>query len=199
MKQLFTLLFLVLSVQAIADDILIIKSGGSTVMVPGFRTYASNGYVASEKNIELLKQVKSTISFVKPITLSSASPGNASLICRVSYPVYAPRKIPFELFIEDAVNTEIEQAGLMATDSSHTIKGHLDEFDFSSFGSGKWTIQATFSAEGKEPLTVKQDYAYPVSGGAVAACGEVANALVPAVQEFLYALYSNPRFVDLSR
>lgn len=199
MKQLFILLFLTVSVQAIANDIFIIKPSGSTVMVPGFRTYASNGYVPAEKNIELLKQVKSTISFVKPITLSSASPGNASLFCRVSYPVYAPRKIPFESFIEDALNTEIAQAGLMATDSSHTIKGRLDEFDFSSFGSGKWTIQVTFSIEGKDPLTVKHEYSYPVSGGAVAACGEVTNALVPAIQEFLYALYSNPRFVDLSR
>lgn len=167
--------------------------------MPGFRTYFSNVYVSPEKNLEVLKQIKSAVTFINPISFSSASPSGPALVCRMSYPIYAPGKMPFEAFIEGALNAELNQAELIKPDALSQIKGQLDAIDFSSFGSGKWTIQATFTAEGKEPLTVKHEYAYPVSGGAVRACGEVTNALVPAIQEFLYVLYSHPGFVDLAK
>ena len=197
-KQLFTFLSLLLSVQAIASDILIYKPSGS-IVVPGFHTYFSNVYVPPVKNIELLKQIKSDVAFVNPISFTSDSPSGTALVCRMSYPIYAPGKIPFESFIEGALNTELNQAGLINPDATSPIKGRLDAIDFNSFGSGKWTIHATFSVEGKEPLIIKHEYTYPVSGGAVRACGEVTTALVPAIQEFLYVLYSDPGFVGLAK
>ena len=75
----------------------------------------------------------------------------------------------------------------------------LDEFDFSSFGTGKWTIQATLSAEGKSPLVVKNEYTYPVSVGAVPGCKDVMNALVPGIEAFLFTLYSDPRFDEFAQ
>lgn len=197
-KQFITFLSLVFAVQASANDILIYKPSGA-IVVPGFRNYFSGIYIPPEKNIDLLKQIKNIVPFINPVSFSTESPVNASLICRMSYPVYAPGKIPFESFIEGALNTELIQAGLMKSNAQSQIQGRLDAIDFSSFGSGKWTIQATFSAEGKAPLTLKHEYAYPVSGGAVKACSEVTNALVPAIQDFLYVLYSHPGFTDLAK
>ena len=152
----FAFLSLVFSVQVAASDILIYKPSGS-IVVPGFQTYFSNVYVPPVKNLELLKQIKSAVTFVNPISFTSESASGSALICRMSYPIYAPGKIPFESFIEGALYTELNQAELLKPDASSQIKGRLDAIDFSSFGSGKWTIQATFSAEGKEPLTVKHE------------------------------------------
>lgn len=195
-KRFLTFLSFVFAVQASANDILIYKPNGS-VVVPGYRTYFSNVYVPTEKNLEVLMRIKQAVTFVNPISFTSESSSGSALVCRMSYPIYAPGKISFESFIEGALYTELNKAMLLKPDASLQIKGRLDAIDFSSFGSGKWTVQATFSAEGKEPLTVKHEYAYPISGGAVRACGEVTSALVPAIQEFLYALYSHPGFVDL--
>jgi hypothetical protein len=69
--------------------------------------------------------------------------------------------------------------------------------DFSSFGTGKWTIEAKFGVEGKEPITVKHVHTYSVSMGAVNGCGDVSRALVPALQGFLMAVYSDAGFKAL--
>ena len=44
---------------------------------------------------------------------------------------------------------------------------------------------------------VKNEYSYPVSGGAVAGCADVTKALAAGVESFLNKLYSDPRFGEL--
>lgn len=58
-------------------------------------------------------------------------------------------------------------------------------------------MRATLTVQGKEPLTVKYVHSYSVSAGAVAGCTDVTNAMVPAIESFLHALYADARFLDL--
>jgi len=200
MKALLVLLSLLsLSLSVAAGDIEIARPGRGAIMVPGFRTYAANGYAPSYQNLDVLKELRNKIAPLKPITFTSI-PGQANfLLCRASFPVYAPNKTSFPSFVEGALNMELAQAGLITEDAARGIQGRLDDIDFSSFGSGKWTLRATFSVEGKEPVTIKHEFAFSVSAGAVAGCTDVTNALTPAVEGLLLALYSDPRFIGLAQ
>ena len=126
-----------------------------------------------------------------------ASKNNAAvLMCRMSFPVYGPGKTPFASLLEAAANLELAESGLAAPDAPRA-QATLEEFDFSSFGGGKWTMRATLTLSGKEPLTVRYVHPYSVSAGAVAGCTDVTNAMVPAIESFLHALYADARFLDL--
>ena len=130
------------------------------------------------------------------IVFDTTKNSNSMLICRGSYPVYAPNKTPFATLLEAAANIELSFVGL-ATRDAPTIQATLNEFDFSSLGDGKWEIDATFVAEGKDPISVKSVYEYPVSIAAASSCGDVTNAMPAGIEAFLNKLYSDPRFQEL--
>jgi hypothetical protein len=197
MKSLLGLLALAASFLAgAADNEVLYLPGGKTLVVPAFRIYIATGYTPSERNLERLKELKANATAPRLVTFDPAKNNKNMLLCRGSFPVYAPNKTPFASLIEAALNLELTGSGLSPPDAPR-IQGTLDEFDFSSFGGGKWKISATFSVEGKAPVVIKQEYSYPVSAGAVGGCGDVMNALVPGIESFLLKLYSDPRFVDL--
>ena len=128
---------------------------------------------------------------------SDASKNNAALLmCRMSYPVYGPGKTPFASLLEAAANLELAGSGLSVPDAPR-VQATLDEFDFSSVGGGKWTLRTTLRSPDRDPLTVQHVHTYPVSAGAVAGCNDVTNAMVPAIESFLHALYADARFVEL--
>ncbi len=166
-----------------------------TIAIPGFRSYVASGYTPSARNIELIKEMKAKAPALRLLKFDLAKNNKDMLLCRASFPVYGPNKTPFASLVEAAANLELVEAGLAAQDAT-TVQATLDEFDFSSFGTGKWTLRATLTAAGKPPLVVSHEYSYPVSGGAVAGCTDVTNALVPGIEAFLYALYSDPRFIE---
>jgi hypothetical protein len=185
---------------AAADNELIFLPGGRALSVPGFRMYIATGYTPSERNIELLKEMKAKTPSLKLVAFDSTKNNTNMILCRGSFPVYGPNKTPFASLVEAAVNMELAGSGLSAPDAPR-IQATLDEFDFSSFGTGKWIIRATLSAEGKAPLVVKHEYAYPLSltGGAVGSCNAVVDALVPGIESFLHTLYSDSRFVEIAQ
>ena len=166
-----------------------------TISIPGFRSYVASGYTPSARNIEFIKEMKAKAPALRLLKFDLTKNNKDMLLCRASFPVYGPNKTPFASLVEAAANLELVESGLAAQDSP-TIQATLDEFDFSSFGTGKWTLRATLTANGKPPLVVSHETTYPVSGGAVAGCTDVTRALVPGIEAFLYALYTDPRFVE---
>jgi hypothetical protein len=200
MKRILTLFALAASLPApvTADTDIMYLPGGRMLAIPAFRTYIATGYTPSEKNIELLKELRAKGPSLKLVTFDTAKNNKNMLLCRGSFPVYGPNKTPFASLVEAAANMELAGSGL-ATPEAARMQATLDEFDFSSFGTGKWTIRATLAAEGKSPLVVEHEYTYPVSAGAVAGCGDVMKALVPGIESFLYKLYSDPRFVEFAQ
>ena len=197
MRSLLGLLALAASfVSQAADNEVLYLPGGKTLVVPAFRIYIATGYTPSERNLERLKELKVNATVPRLVTFDTTKNNKSMLLCRGSFPVYGPNRTPFASLIEAALNLELTGSGLSAPDAPR-ILGTLDEFDFSSFGSGKWMIGATFSVDGKPPVVIRQEYSYPVSAGAVGGCGDVMNALVPGIESFLLKLYSDPRFLDL--
>ncbi len=168
----------------------------TTIYIPGFQTYMASGYAPSPRNVERLAALNAAPASLRLIGFDAAMNNKNMLVCRASYPVYGPNKTPFATLLEAASNMELAEAGLAAADAPR-VHATLDEFDFASFGVGKWMISATFVVDGKAPLVVKNEYSYPVSGGAVAGCADVTKALAAGVESFLNKLYSDPRFGEL--
>lgn len=198
LKYFLTALLTLVCAQATASGFIVYPRGFSNpgTYIPGLHTYFSGRYTLAERNVNLLKAMNGEIVPVKITGFGSNTPGKASLVCRASYPVQVSDQIPFEAFIAEAMKAELSEAGLYSPTGAE-ISANLDAIEFASFGVGKWTIEATFAVDGKRPLTVKHEMTYPVSFGAVAACADVTQALVPAIQEFLYQLYSSPQFKAL--
>lgn len=199
LQTLAVLVFLSLSPAAIAaENDIYIFSDGSSIVVPSFRTYMATGYTPSEKNVAFLKGLKERIGSPKLLAFDAAKNNRNMLLCRASFPVYGPNKTPFASLVEAAANMELVAAGI-ATPEAPRIQASLDEFDFSSFGGGRWNIDATLAADGRPPLTVSSVYEYPVSAGAVNACADVMNALPAGIEAFLLKLYSDPGFIEVLR
>ena len=185
-------------VASAADNSMLILSGDRTLAIPGFRTYIATGYTPSEKNIEFLKTLKEKTTSLKLISFEQTNNNTNMLVCRASYPVYGPSKTPFASLIEAAMNMELVASGLSDPEAPR-IQASLDEFDFSSFGTGKWNIGATLAASGKAPLVIKNEYMFPVSAGARSGCSDVMNTMTAGIESFLLRLYSDPGFVELVR
>jgi hypothetical protein len=185
-------------VASAADNSMLILSGERTLAIPGFRTYIATGYTPSEKNVEFLKTLKAKTTSLKLISFDQSKNNKNMLVCRASYPVYGPNKTPFVSLIEAAVNMELVASGLSAPEAPR-IQASLDGFDFSSFGTGKWSINATLTADGKAPLVIKNQYTFHVSAGAVSGCSDVMNSMVAGIESFLLRLYSDPGFIELAR
>lgn len=168
-----------------------------TLYIQAFRTYFAGEYVAPEKNLALLREIKDRMPKIRIADFGADDPDMATLVCRMSWPLYAPAKLPYTLFLAGAMRDELTREGLYSSDDGVVVTGHLDSMNFESFGSGKWKIAATFSVEGKTPVTVKHETTFPVTFGAAGACRSVRDQLVPAMQEFLFAVYSDPQFQAL--
>ena len=195
MKRLIAFVLLAASLPTLAAD-RPAPYGTHTIYLPGFRTYVASGYAPSESNIALIREASAKAAGLRLISFDTTKNNAALLMCRMSYPVYGPAKTPFAALLEAAANLELAGAGLAMPDAPR-VQATLDEFDFGSFGGGKWTLPATLKAPGREPLTVQHVHTYPVSAGAVAGCNDVTNAMVPAIESFLHALYADARFVEL--
>ena len=195
MMKFIAFLLLAASLPALAAD-RPAPYGTHTIYLPGFRTYVASGYAPSESNIALIRQASAEAAGLRLISFDTSKNNAALLMCRMSYQVYGPAKTPFAALLEAAVNLELAGSGLAMPDAPR-VQATLDEFDFGSFGGGKWTLRATLKAPGREPLTIQHVHTYPVSAGAVAGCNDVTNAMVPAIESFLHALYADARFVEL--
>jgi hypothetical protein len=195
MNFLITILAFVLSSHVFAADVLL-PFGRSTISIPGFRTYMASGYVPSAQNIVFLQEMKGKASGLRLVAFDTSKNNAAMLMCRMSFPVYGPRKTPFASLLEAATNLELGESGLALPDAPR-VQATLEEFDFSSFGGGKWTMRVTFTLPGKEPLTINHVHSYAVSPSAGAGCKDVTNAMVPAIESLLNAFYSDARFLEL--
>ena len=156
----------------------------------------ASGYAPSESNIALLQTLSVKAVGLRLLAFDTSKNNAALLMCRMSYPVYGPGKTPFASLLEAAANLELAGSGLSVPDAPR-VQTTLDEFDFSSVGGGKWTLRTTLRSPDRDPLTVQHVHTYPVSAGAVAGCNDVTNAMVPAIESFLHALYADARFVEL--
>lgn len=159
-----------------------------SIYIPGFRTYSTSTYRTSSQNVAFLKELGQSLPQLRIAGFSATSPAETTRVCRLSFPVYLPGKVAHEVYLAESMRAELLAAGLYADTAPVALNGHLVSMDFSSVGTGKWVIEARFSVEGKEPVTIKHEHSYSIGIGAVQACGDVSRALVPALQGFLLAV-----------
>ena len=196
-----SLLMLPFAVAAQSTPDILIMGGGKTLFIPGFRTYYASGYLPSSKNVELLTGLKQGMTAPRRITFDAAKNNSNSLWCRGSYPIYyGTDKTPFAALMEAAINLELAQVGLSNPDAP-PLHASLDQFDFSSsaFTGGKWMLDVTLGDEGKAPVALKTVHEFSVAHTAAQGCGQVRNALSPAIENLLFQLYSKPEFQALFR
>jgi hypothetical protein len=108
-----------------------------------------------------------------------------------------PAELPYTLFLTGAMRSELSKEGLYAEDKGIEVTGHLDHFNFNSVGTAKWSITATFTVAGKDPVTIAHETTFPSGWSAASACDAVNQNMVPSMQEFLLAVYSDPKFQAL--
>lgn len=163
-----------------------------TIYVPAFRTYFANEYKLSERNVAFLKSISAKMG---PFHLSIGSSQTTDVrYCRASYPIYMPGKVTYESFLAEAMKAEMAEAGMITEAVGAPVVMSITTMDFTSFGTGKWSIEAMVSTQGDNNLVIKHEVEFPVSLEAGAACGQVARALVSTMQEFFYLIYSSAVF-----
>lgn len=172
-------------------------AGAGIVVVPAFHQYFSAQYTPSDENLALLKELKPHLAPIKIAGFTSESYAKHYILCRMSYPVYTPDKMTFADLIAEAMKADLTAAGLYSEEQGVPLKGDLTDIDLDTLMHGKWKFEASLSVAGKSPLTFRHEFEYKTKGEAGAACGLARNAMIPAVQAYLYALYSDPGFQAL--
>ena len=157
--------------------------------------YKAAPYGASVNNVEILKAKR-----IKPVAVSpftSTKPGLASIGCRGAGTVDVTPS--FEKYIENALIDELKLAGAYNPNSNITIKGKLEEIDFSSgMSDGNWTIVVTISNGKNQSFSTKSIYTFSGSFVADKACSEVAQYFVQAVQKLIKEIVQNPKFKQIT-
>lgn len=118
-----------------------------------------------------------------------------SLMCRLEGPEQLPGNRTYVSYLKNALQSELTQAEFYSPHAKVKLDAILDQMTSDSvMGSAHWTIQMTFNDHIQKPYTVKSTYHYSTNVIADIACTEVAQAFIPATQQFLKTLYGNPYF-----
>lgn len=118
-----------------------------------------------------------------------------SLMCRLEGPEQLSGNKTYASYLKNALQSELTQTGFYSPRAKVKLDAVLDQITSDSvMGSAHWTIQMTFNDHIQKPYTVKSIYHYSTNVIADIACTEVAQAFVPATQQFLKTLYVNPHF-----
>lgn len=191
-------------VQSLASLYTISRPGeeDSLMRIPGGNVYTLNQYQSSARNIASLKEAESDGLALKRIAFSHPKNEANVLKCRAIHLIYGPNKKPFSYLVESAAKQEFEASGLMGS-KKYRVHATLDEMTFSTldykiFGTGKWIMQATLRERGKASLVVHHEYAFPLAIMAEKTCKNAVESMVPAIQSFLHAIYTDPRFEEFA-
>lgn len=106
-------------------------------------------------------------------------------------------------YIRRALADELKVAGAYSNQPARiTLTGDLAAIDSSSgLGSskGRWSMTLNLRSSNGATMTVTNDYNFRSGFSAPAACNNVAQAFVPAVQDLIGAAIANPAFAALVR
>jgi predicted NAD/FAD-dependent oxidoreductase len=131
---------------------------------------------------------------------TSYQPDLKSITCRAAGSVGTPDNISFEQYIHDAFVSELKLADKYDKNSPITIHGHLEKVDFNSnIGTAEWTFTLKATSTNSKSIIVNSTHEFSGSFVADKACQEVAQEFVPAVQQLIKDLVTNPEFHSLHK
>jgi hypothetical protein len=152
-------------------------------------------YGVSTENNQILRGIENPRQ-IKVGAFTTSGPNKATLECRNMYPLTVPSS-SYESYIREALVDELKLSGIYSDTANTELTMHFEKIDFSSAFVGNWVISAQFTIAGKPPFTVTTNYGFTdVNWGPSLACSNTAAAFVPAVQNFLKAMFLDPRFKE---
>lgn len=166
----------------------------ATVILSGCSTYAVDRYAISADSVMALRAYQEKMINVDEFT--STEPGLSQIPCRAVGPIKTPDGETFAQFIREALVDELRIAEAFSPNAPITLTGNLNDINFSS-ATGLWNIALTVYSSNGQTLSIREDYSYKTSYYGETACNQTAQALMPAVQNLIQKLVSNPQFSKL--
>ena len=166
----------------------------SMAMLAGCSTYAIDRYSISADNVTALRALGDIKINVGEFT--STKPNLREVNCRAVGPIKTPDGDTFAHFIQEAFTDELQIAELYSTTAPVTITGNLDHIGLSSM-SGKWDLTLTVNSTNGQSVSVSDSYSYTTSFFGETACNQAAQSLMPAVQNVISKVITNPDFAGL--
>jgi len=150
------------------------------------------------KNSTILIQKALNGSKVQVGDFTSFEPHLNSLRCRL-IPINSISRggATFSDIFKKEFVEEFNDAGVFDAGSALTLKGHLKEFELSSFGSAYWNITLELSSSNGKSLTASNKFPFESSMSGQTACKNAKEALEPAVNSVIQKVINSPEFAGL--
>lgn len=178
----------------VREPVLIYKDPESVLE---FYSFIAPEYTSNQGSLDALNKWKPASAPVRITEFKAEDGGTKYLMCRGSYPLYAPGKVSYEAFLANSIKHDLSQAGLYADDAPTELSGYIKKIDFTSMGNPQWEFEAVFSTPGRQPVTVRHTHSFETKGRAAEICDSVTGWFSYAVGDFLEKLYTDPGFKQL--
>ena len=173
---------------------MIAVAGLILIQISGCSTYAGDRYSISANNVVALRPYSANEVGVGEFT--SSHPSFSSLGCWGVMRVKTPDGETLQNYIRNALVSELKIAEAYSDNGQNTLTGNLDKMYFRE-STGLWKILLTLTSTNGESITAEENYEFTTSFYADATCDQMAQALMPAVQNLIEKLVRHPRFGQL--
>ncbi|MGH6978975.1 MAG: hypothetical protein ACRED4_06765 [Brevundimonas sp.] len=168
--------------------------------VAGCETTTSYPYQPSTQNVMAFQSALAPSNTKVQLGAFTRDPGiNTTPACRMMGPIdVAPGK-SMEVYIRDAMQAELFQAGVLSSTTGSSISGRIDAVDLNTLGTGSWSLTMTLTSSA-DPTGYQVATVFPFSSSfsAVSACKNASAAFGPAVNDLISKAVSNPGFNRLA-
>jgi hypothetical protein len=155
-------------------------------------------YSNTPQNMRAVKSVAATAAPINIGNFTSTNEGESKVMCRLATPVGTPDGMTFAKYIEDALSTEMEMGNMIDPKSKITITGNLESIYGSTvLGNAYWEFKIKVTSSNGKSINVTSRYDYESSFTAYSACTEMQRSYLPAVQELVNKIVTNPQFTEL--
>jgi outer membrane murein-binding lipoprotein Lpp len=156
-------------------------------------------YASSIQNIRAVKALASEEKTTVDIApFSAKNEGESKVMCRLATPIGAPDGVTFAKYIEDALAVELEMGNMYDPKSNTKITGYIEDLYGSTvLGNAYWEFKVKVSSSNGKSFDVLSRYDYESSFNAYSACSEMQRSYLPAVQQLVNKIVTDPRFKEL--
>ena len=154
-------------------------------------------YKVSELNGVLLKNG----TYPKMRFISFSEPESLSINCRLSTnPIYVSfNNIPINKFIENAFNSELQQADLYSEQGS-LLTADIKSISVSTFPSGSWNLELDLKLESGRKINYSHSHQFATSTAeGTQSCVKAAQEFPVAVQQLFYKIAGNKNFIETAK
>jgi hypothetical protein len=101
-------------------------------------------------------------------------------------------------YIEDALSVELEMGNMLDPKSQVKIGGYIEElYGSTTLGNAYWEFKVKVTSSNGKSFDVASRYDYESSFTAYSACSEMQRSYMPAVQQLVNKIVTDPGFKTL--